>query len=82
MRQQDNPPYRLELSSAPDLSSSDATQRPRPYLSILFACCNIYTRVYRNSEGTAYKARCPHCGRQVDFRVGPDGTDARFFVVH
>ena len=51
----------------------------RPYLGVQFDCCNVYTRVYRNAEGTAYAGRCPRCGRELIVPIGPDGTDTRFF---
>jgi hypothetical protein len=54
----------------------------RPYLSVTFACCGVYQRVYRNPEGTAYTGRCPKCGKSVRFPVGPGGTDSRTFVVY
>ena len=56
------------------------TLRGRQWVGIRFDCCDIYTRVYRNVEGTAYVGRCPQCLRGVRLRVGPDGTDSRFFV--
>ena len=54
----------------------------RPFLSVTFACCSVYQRIYRNAEGTAYVGRCPKCGKAVKFRVGDSGTDARQFIVY
>jgi hypothetical protein len=72
--------YRLDI---PGLNRSGAGKQSqgRPFLSIHFACCGVYCRIYRNSEGTAYVGRCPRCGKPVKFDVGEGGTDARFFVV-
>ena len=54
----------------------------RPFLSVLFACCSVYQRIYRNSEGTAYAGRCPKCGKPVRFVVGEGGMKERQFVVY
>lgn len=69
-----NVPHDTEDGSAPGGSG-------RPYLRVLFACCNIYVRVYRNPEASQYAANCPRCGKGVRFKVGEGGTDSRDFVV-
>jgi hypothetical protein len=51
----------------------------RKFLGILFACCNVYARAYINREQTAYAGRCPRCGKPVEVRIAPGGTDSRFF---
>lgn len=52
---------------------------PRPYICIYFECCGVYDRVYRPPDRPQYHGRCPKCLREVHVRVGPEGTDARFF---
>jgi hypothetical protein len=55
---------------------------PRPFLGILFRCCDVYGRIYRTPAGDAYHGRCPKCLRPIRVRVDPDGgIDARFFEV-
>jgi hypothetical protein len=75
--------YILDVTGQPGAEGRAA--RPavgRPYLSVRFACCNVYTRIYRSAEGMAYRGNCPKCAKPVSFRVGEGGTDARFFVVY
>jgi len=70
----------IRESEGADSTPSDAAAKSsRPWVGIQFECCNAYARVYRNAEGTAYEGRCPHCLRPVTLRVGPGGTNARFF---
>lgn len=52
---------------------------PRPYIGVMFECCNIYTRIYRRPEDDRYVGRCPRCLAVVQARVGPDGTATRIF---
>jgi len=64
-------------------NADDAGARPRPvrpWIGIRFECCAVYTRIYRNAEGTAYEGRCPRCRRKATLRVGPGGTSSRFFT--
>ena len=60
----------------------DASDRPRRFIGIQFDCCSVYTRVYVNEDATAYEGRCPKCSRAVSVRIGPGGTDCRFFTAY
>jgi len=77
--------YKLELSSVPLTPvepKASTIGQGRPSISVLFACCNVYVRVYRSPDAMSYLAHCPKCAKSVRFEVGDDGTDARSFVVH
>ena len=54
----------------------------RPYLRIMFECCQVYQRIYRDPGGAFYDGRCPRCLRSVRFRVAPTGTTVRDFAVY
>ena len=45
----------------------------------MFECCNVYGRIYKNKEGTAYVGKCPKCLKNVMVKVGKEGTNNRFF---
>lgn len=72
--------FKLDIAGL-DRRAGEAPGQIRPFISVHFACCGVYCRIYRNREGTAYTGRCPRCGRAVNFVVGAGGTDQRFFVV-
>ena len=71
--------YKLDISSLPKEPAEAPAPAARPYLSVLFTCCNVYQRVYRIPTGQSYRGRCPKCGRDVNFPIGQGGTTARFF---
>ena len=70
-----------DLSEPEALTDGQAANRKK-YLGVRFECCGAYTRAYKNRDATAYIARCPRCGYQVNIGIdSKEGTDARFFVV-
>jgi hypothetical protein len=79
-----NPGDHLDLSSDPPTRPATAqgapsTLRDRRFVGIHFVCCDVYTRVYINRDETAYTGNCPRCAKRVTIRIGPGGTDTRFF---
>lgn len=51
----------------------------KKFLGIMFDCCGIYSRIYKNKDNTAYVGRCPKCMRSVRVPIGQGGTGQRFF---
>ena len=58
--------------------STDAAGRK--FVGIHFVCCDVYSRIYINRAGTAYSGYCPRCAKRIDLKIGPGGTDQRFFT--
>lgn len=73
----------LDLCSpvpTPSTMTADNRRESSRYLGVQFACCDVYSRVYANREGTEYVGHCPRCAKRVRFGIGPGGSDARFFI--
>jgi hypothetical protein len=58
----------------------EETQSKRPFIGMHFKCCNQYSRIYLNREGTAFVGWCPRCAAKAEVAVSPTGTKARFFT--
>lgn len=57
----------------------DATGRP--FLMVWFKCAGAYQKVFRSVDATQYAARCPKCGKTMQFAVGSGGENRRMFEV-
>ncbi len=73
---------RLDLTSDPGLAPPPADASGRSFLGVNFACCGVYARIYVNPERNSYLGHCPRCGRPVQIKIGPGGTDERFFTAY
>lgn len=71
---------RLDLTNEPK-RVEPASSNSNPFLGVRFACCGVYTRVYRNRSQTAYEGRCPKCAKPVRVGIGSGGSSSRFFEV-
>ncbi len=54
-------------------------EQGRAYIGIMFDCCGVYARIYKNRAGDAYVGWCPRCLRQLRLKVGQGGTNQRLF---
>lgn len=63
-----------------DSQTNEEAPKANNFLGIMFNCCGVYSRIYKNKEGTAYVGRCPKCLKYVKIPVGEGGTSQRFFT--
>jgi hypothetical protein len=77
-----DPAYRLDIAGVPaDTAEGTApAAEARRWIGVRFDCCSVYQRIYKSKDGLSYRGRCPRCLREVHVRVGPGGTDTRFFT--
>ena len=73
---------RIDLTSDPRLAPPPEDASSRSFLGVNFACCGVYARIYVNPERNVYRGHCPRCGRPVQMKIGPGGTDERFFTAY
>jgi hypothetical protein len=91
-RSTDMPGDFLDISSEPDPTRPADSAAPDPrkatagvarrFVGVHFACCDVYSRVYINRENSAYIGYCPRCTRRVELKIGPGGTNSRFFTAY
>ena len=58
----------------------DSVRRNRPYVHMLFVCCNVYSRLYINKKGTAYEGYCPRCLKRAYLKISRRGSLSKFFI--
>ena len=73
--------FKVDIGGISSDGGSSASPQARPFLSVQFACCSVYQRIYRDPDGMHYRGRCPRCGKAVQFAVGSGGTSSRTFIV-
>ena len=52
----------------------------RRFVGVHFICCDVYSRIYVNRDRSAYEGNCPKCAKPLRLKIGPGGTNARFFT--
>ena len=63
----------------PDDRTTGAKGVGKRFIGVKFDCCQVYARIYVNSEETAYEGRCPRCLRKIHVKIHKDGVNCRFF---
>jgi hypothetical protein len=63
-----------------DIYDETLKKEPRPFISIYWRCCHVYTRVYRHRQQPVYEGCCPRCRRRLRVPIGSQGTSQRMFI--
>jgi hypothetical protein len=71
----------LGRNNDPHAETPAGDRSGRPFVGVQFECCGIYARIYRNAAATAYAGNCPRCAKKIELKIGPGGSDSRFFTV-
>ena len=61
------------------MSRRTQKEATRQWVGIMFECCNVYRRVFKLEDGSAYEGRCPRCRRLARIPVGEGGTSSHIF---
>jgi len=61
-------------------SDSSKNNKKRPFIGMLFKCCNAYGRLYLNPKKKEFYGRCPKCGKAAVMKISSDGQKGNFFV--
>jgi len=61
-------------------NNKQSEKKKRPFIGVIFKCCNVYSRIYINKEKNAFNGRCPKCGAKMEVLISPTGTKSNFFV--
>jgi len=75
----------VDLSLLPDGTHDSGGYRdpqarePRQWIGVLFECCNVYSRIHKTKNGTAYAGFCPRCNAKIRVGIGNGGTSQRIF---
>ncbi len=57
-------------------------EKKNNFLGVMFECCHVYGRLYKNKQGTFYEGRCPKCLKPIKIKIGQNGTNTRFFKAY
>jgi hypothetical protein len=58
----------------------DKKASKRPFIGVIFKCCNIYSRIYINKKKSAFVGWCPKCGAKMEVLISPTGKKKNFFI--
>jgi hypothetical protein len=70
----------MDLTSEPDWPPREAAPRTRPFVGLVFVCCQVYGRIHLTHDGAAFAGHCPRCGGAIRIEIDPDAPSGRFFV--